>query len=76
MAAGKDERRKSRKSESQNEDEEQAMGLEEEQEPDFSDPADFVDDVTDEGKLFLESRPDTCHLLTGKPDMILQSRLA
>lgn len=49
MAAGKEmEGRKYRKSESQNEDEDMN---EIEEEPNFSDPEDFVDDVTDEGKI-------------------------
>ena len=48
MAAGRDERR-SRRSESQNVDED--MDIEEE-EPDFRDPSDFVDDITDEGMMF------------------------
>ena len=47
MAAGTDSR-KSRKSESQNEEEEE---MEMEEEPDFSDPEGFVDDITDEGKF-------------------------
>ncbi|XP_076459430.1 eukaryotic translation initiation factor 3 subunit B-like [Babylonia areolata] len=57
MAAGREmDGRKSRKSESQNEDEEE---MEIEEEPDFNDPEDFVDDVTDEELLgdFLKKKP-------------------
>ena len=63
MAAGTDSR-KSRKSESQNEEEEE-MDLEEE--PNFSDPEDFVDDITDEGNLLCGSTfiplCDMCHCI-------------
>ena len=50
MAAGRhdSESRKSRESESHIDDEDLE---EEEEEPSFSDPEDFVDDVTDEGKV-------------------------
>ncbi|KAK7113407.1 eukaryotic translation initiation factor 3 subunit B-like [Littorina saxatilis] len=55
MAAGTEGKR-SRKSESQNEDEDE---MEMEEEPDFSDPDDFVDDVTDEELLgdLLKKKP-------------------